>query len=145
MARDAFFITMGTKIAQQQKDQHLTQEQLADLMGVSLQTLSYIELGEYLNFPDNISQHKQQGRAELARPCFAGADITRPIPLEEIRKGLLLKCSSPFDKTKTGIRSIASATTFRCGNGRNSAQNEPASPHPCQCIRTSDPAEGRWH
>ncbi len=55
MARDAFLSTMGARIAQQRKDQHLTQEQLADFMGVSLQTVSCIELGKQAIRPENLA------------------------------------------------------------------------------------------
>ena len=46
MGNDVFLVKMGLRIAQRRKELHLTQEQLADQMGVSLQTVSCIELGK---------------------------------------------------------------------------------------------------
>ena len=54
MANDAFLSSMGQRIAQRRKELHLTQEQLAEKMGVSLQTVSCIELGKKAIRPENL-------------------------------------------------------------------------------------------
>lgn len=46
---------MGKRIAQRRKELHLTQEQLAEKMGVSLQTVSCIELGKKAIRPENLA------------------------------------------------------------------------------------------
>lgn len=46
---------MGIRIAGRRKDLHLTQEQLAEKMGVSLQTVSCIELGKKAIRPQNLA------------------------------------------------------------------------------------------
>ncbi len=51
---DSFLVNMGQRIAQCRKSQHLTQEQLAEKMGVSLQTISCIELGKKAIRPENL-------------------------------------------------------------------------------------------
>ena len=55
MGNDAFLVQMGIRIAQRRKELHLTQEQLADKMGVSLQTVSCIELGKKAVRPENLA------------------------------------------------------------------------------------------
>lgn len=55
MGKDTFLINMGVRIAQQRKDLKLTQEQLAEKMGVSLQTISCIELGKKAVRPENLA------------------------------------------------------------------------------------------
>ena len=55
MANDTFLINMGSRIAGQRKAMHMTQEQLADKMGVSLQTVSCIELGKKAIRPENLA------------------------------------------------------------------------------------------
>ena len=55
MGGDAFLIDMGKRIAQRRKELHLTQEQLAEKMGVSLQTVSCIELGKKAIRPENLA------------------------------------------------------------------------------------------
>lgn len=55
MSSDAFLVNMGIRIAQRRKELHLTQEQLADKMGVSLQTVSCIELGKKAVRPENLA------------------------------------------------------------------------------------------
>jgi len=42
---EAFFKEMGTRIAQARKERGLTQQQLADALGVSQQTLAHYEVG----------------------------------------------------------------------------------------------------
>ena len=54
MGTDIFLIEMGVRIAQRRKELHLTQEQLAEKMGVSLQTISNIELGKKAIRPQNL-------------------------------------------------------------------------------------------
>ena len=55
MGNDAFLVQMGIRIAQRRKELHLTQEKLADKMGVSLQTVSCIELGKKAVRPENLA------------------------------------------------------------------------------------------
>lgn len=55
MGYDAFLVNMGVRIARRRKDLHLTQEQLAEKMGVSLQTVSCIELGKKAIRPENLA------------------------------------------------------------------------------------------
>ena len=55
MATDNFLIKMGQRIAQRRKELHFTQEQLAEKMGVSLQTISCIELGKKAIRPENLT------------------------------------------------------------------------------------------
>lgn len=55
MANDVFLINMGQRIAKRRKELHLTQEQLAEKMGVSLQTVSCIELGKKAIRPENLA------------------------------------------------------------------------------------------
>lgn len=55
MGSDAFLIDMGIRIAQRRKELRLTQEQLAEKMGVSLQTVSCIELGKKAIRPENLA------------------------------------------------------------------------------------------
>ena len=55
MGNDAFLVQMGLRIAQRRKDLHLTQETLAEKMGVSLQTVSCIELGKKAVRPENLA------------------------------------------------------------------------------------------
>ena len=55
MGSDAFLTDMGIRIAQRRKELHLTQEQLAEKMGVSLQTVSCIELGKKAVRPENLA------------------------------------------------------------------------------------------
>lgn len=56
MGDNAFLIDMGTRIAGQRKQLHLTQEQLADKMGLSLQSISCIELGKKAIRPENLAK-----------------------------------------------------------------------------------------
>ena len=55
MGNDAFLVEMGIRIAQRRKELRLTQEQLADKIGVSLQTVSCIELGKKAVRPENLA------------------------------------------------------------------------------------------
>lgn len=55
MNNDTFLNTMGSRITQRRKELHLTQEQLAEKMGVSLQTISCIELGKKAIRPENLA------------------------------------------------------------------------------------------
>lgn len=55
MAKDIFLENLGTRIAHRRKELHLTQEQLAEKMGVSLQTISCIELGKKAVRPENLA------------------------------------------------------------------------------------------
>ena len=53
--RDSFLIDMGLRIAERRKAMHLTQEKLAEKMGVSLQSVSSIELGKKGIRPENLA------------------------------------------------------------------------------------------
>lgn len=55
MGKNDFLTTMGLRIAQRRKELSFTQEQLAEKMGVSLQTISCIELGKKAIRPDNLA------------------------------------------------------------------------------------------
>lgn len=55
MGNDAFLTDMGVRIAQRRKELRITQEQLADKIGVSLQTVSCIELGKKAVRPENLA------------------------------------------------------------------------------------------
>lgn len=55
MSNDTFLSNMGVRIAQRRKELRLTQEQLSDKMGVSLQTISCIELGKKAVRPENLA------------------------------------------------------------------------------------------
>ena len=55
MGNEVFLGSMGLRIAQRRKDLRMTQEQLADQMGVSLQTISCIELGKKAIRPENLA------------------------------------------------------------------------------------------
>lgn len=51
----SFLIRMGSRIAQRRKELHMTQEELAEQIGVSLQTVSCIELGKKAVRPENLA------------------------------------------------------------------------------------------
>lgn len=55
MGNDAFLTDMGIRIAQRRKELRITQEQLAEKMGVSIQTISCIELGKKAIRPENLA------------------------------------------------------------------------------------------
>lgn len=55
MGNDVFLVNMGIRIAHRRKELHMTQEQLAERMGVSLQTVSCIELGKKAIRPENLA------------------------------------------------------------------------------------------
>lgn len=55
MGNEIFLVDMGVRIAQRRKELHWTQEQLAEKMGVSLQTISNIELGKKAIRPENLA------------------------------------------------------------------------------------------
>lgn len=56
MSSDVFLISMGQRISRRRKELHLTQEQLAEKMNVSLQTISCIELGKKAIRPENLAK-----------------------------------------------------------------------------------------
>lgn len=55
MNDNLFLVDMGTRIAQRRKELRLTQEQLAEKMGLSLQSISCIELGKKAIRPENLA------------------------------------------------------------------------------------------
>lgn len=56
MKNDEFLVEMGLRIADRRKELHLTQEQLAESIDVSLQTISCIELGKKAVRPENLAK-----------------------------------------------------------------------------------------
>jgi len=55
MGNKLFLEKMGLRIAQRRKELRMTQEQLAENMDVSLQTISNIELGKKAIRPENLA------------------------------------------------------------------------------------------
>ena len=55
MGNDVFLVNMGIRIAQRRKELRLTQEQLAEKLGLSLQSISCIELGKKAVRPENLA------------------------------------------------------------------------------------------
>lgn len=55
MNDNEFLANMGVRIAQRRKELHFTQEQLAEKMGLSLQSISCIELGKKAIRPENLA------------------------------------------------------------------------------------------
>ncbi len=53
--KDSFLIDMGLRIAERRKAMQLTQEKLAEKMGISLQSVSNIELGKKGIRPENLA------------------------------------------------------------------------------------------
>lgn len=56
MGNDTFLVNMGIRIAQRRKELRFTQEQLAEQMGLSLQSISCIELGKKAIRPENLAK-----------------------------------------------------------------------------------------
>ena len=56
MTSDSFLVDMGIRIARRRKEMGLTQEQLAERIGVSLQTISCIELGKKSVRSENLAK-----------------------------------------------------------------------------------------
>lgn len=55
MNNNNFLSSMGMRISERRKEMNLTQEKLAEKMGVSLQTISCIELGKKAIRPENLA------------------------------------------------------------------------------------------
>ena len=55
MNNNNFLSSMGLRISERRKEMNLTQEKLAEKMGVSLQTISCIELGKKAIRPENLA------------------------------------------------------------------------------------------
>ena len=55
MNSNNFLSSMGLRISERRKELNLTQEKLAEKMGVSLQTISCIELGKKAIRPENLA------------------------------------------------------------------------------------------
>lgn len=53
---NTFLPNMGNRIAQRRKELHLTQEELSEMIGVSSQTISCIELGKKAARPENLAK-----------------------------------------------------------------------------------------
>lgn len=56
MGETKYLVEMGERISQKRKEKNLTQEQLAEKVGVSLQTVSNIECGKKAARPENIAK-----------------------------------------------------------------------------------------
>ncbi len=56
MQGNNFLMAMGERISVKRKEKRLTQEQLAEAVGVSLQTVSNIECGKKGSGPENIAK-----------------------------------------------------------------------------------------
>ena len=56
MAENNYLIAMGERISLKRKEKHITQEKLAEMIGVSLQTVSNIECGKKAARPENIAK-----------------------------------------------------------------------------------------
>ncbi len=56
MKENDYLISMGARISSCRKEKKLTQEQLAEIIGVSLQTVSNIECGKKAARPENIAK-----------------------------------------------------------------------------------------
>ena len=54
MSGDFFLIDMGKRIAEQRKSLKMTQEMVAEAVGMSLQSISCIELGKKAIRPENL-------------------------------------------------------------------------------------------
>ena len=54
MSENKFLFEIGKRIAERRKTLHKTQEQVAEEMGISLQSVSCIELGKKAIRPDNL-------------------------------------------------------------------------------------------
>lgn len=54
MANELLLKEMGIRIAKRRKEHHLTQEQIAERMNVSLQMISNLELGKKAIRPENL-------------------------------------------------------------------------------------------
>lgn len=54
MAETEFLVELGRRVARRRKELHLTQEQTAEAMNVSLQTISCVELGKKAIRPENL-------------------------------------------------------------------------------------------
>ena len=55
MTNSIFLINMGQRIAARRKELGMTQEQLAERLGLSLQSISCIELGKKAVRPENLA------------------------------------------------------------------------------------------
>lgn len=55
MTNSIFLINMGQRIAARRKELDMTQEQLAEKLGLSLQSISCIELGKKAVRPENLA------------------------------------------------------------------------------------------
>ena len=56
MGETNYLIAMGERVSAKRKEKRLTQEQLAEIIGVSLQTVSNIECGKKAARPENIAK-----------------------------------------------------------------------------------------
>lgn len=99
MANDVFLLEMGLRIAQRRRELHMTQESLAEAVGLSLQSISCIELGKKGIRPQN-----------LAKLCIA-LNVTSDFILfgkrtEQQTNDLLSKITTLDDKSYQAIQSL---------------------------------------
>lgn len=99
MANDVFLLEMGLRIAQRRKELHMTQESLAEAVGLSLQSISCIELGKKGIRPQN-----------LAKLCIA-LNVTSDFILfgkrtEQQTNDLLSKITTLDDNSYQAIQSL---------------------------------------
>ncbi len=56
MGETNYLVEMGERISHKRKEKNLTQEKLAEIVGISLQTVSNIECGKKAARPENIAK-----------------------------------------------------------------------------------------
>ena len=56
VGKNLYLVEMGERISQKRKEKNLTQEKLAEMVGISLQTVSNIECGKKAARPENIAK-----------------------------------------------------------------------------------------
>lgn len=99
MAGNGFLMEMGIRIARCRKGQRMTQEQLAEQMGVSLQTVSCIELGKKAIRPENL--------ANLCTVLGVSADyILYGKRTEQQMKGLLERLAELDEPSYNAVQTV---------------------------------------
>ena len=56
MGETKYLVEMGERISRKRKEKNITQERLAEIVGISLQTVSNIECGKKAARPENIAK-----------------------------------------------------------------------------------------
>lgn len=88
MAGDQFLIHMGQRISQRRKALHMTQEQLAEKIGISLQSVSCIELGKKAVRPGNLAKLCVHLQTTADYVLFGKRDAQQMKPVEAKLAGL---------------------------------------------------------